>query len=126
MSEGEKSLFDSSKMLYRYSLNPGLQASVLNFPFMLHENIENMKEILKICFQNYINFFEAVEFYDLLSSEKTFVQTLKELNVPSEKIVVLPFSDFILGLNKTFLSYFSESPSHKMKFITINSGSNIP
>ena len=89
MSESEKPLFDSSKMLYRYSLNPGLQASVLNFPFMLHENIENMKEILKICFQNYINFFEAVEFYDLLSSEKTFVQTLKELNAPSEKIVVL-------------------------------------
>mgnify|MGYP006916124449 CR=1 FL=1 len=37
-----------TKMLYRYSLNPGLQASVLNFPFMLHENIENMKEILKV------------------------------------------------------------------------------
>ena len=88
MSESEKPLFDSSKMLYRYLGDSGLRVSVLSFGVMLHENVENMKQILKICLQNGVNFFDTAEFYGLGVAEKTFGQALKELNVPREKIVV--------------------------------------
>ena len=55
---------------------------------MLHDNVENMKELIKICLKNGINFFDTAEFYGLGVAEKTFGQALKELNVPREKIVV--------------------------------------
>ena len=85
MSTTEKPLYDSSKMEYRYLGNSGLRVSVLSFGVMLHENVENMKEILKICLQN---FFDTAEFYGIGTAEKTFGQALKELNVPREKIIV--------------------------------------
>jgi len=88
MSTTEKPLYDSSKMEYRYLGNSGLRVSVLSFGVMLHENVENMKEILKICLQNGVNFFDTAEFYGIGTAEKTFGQALKELNVPREKIIV--------------------------------------
>ena len=88
MSEEQKPLYDSSKMEYRYLGNSGLRVSVLSFGVMLHENVENMKEILKICLENGINFFDTAEAYSFGISEKTFGQAIKELNVPREKIVV--------------------------------------
>ena len=84
----DKPLYDSSKMEYRYLGNSGLRVSVLSFGVMLHENVENMKEILKICFENGVNFFDTAEFYGIGVAEKTFGQALKELNVPREKIIV--------------------------------------
>ena len=88
MTESEKPLYDSSKMEYRYLGNSGLRVSLLSFGVMMHENVENMKEIIKICLQNGINFFDTAEFYGIGVAEKTFGQALKELNVPREKIIV--------------------------------------
>ena len=84
----QKPLYDSSKMKYRYLGNSGLRVSVLGFGVMMHENVDNMKEVLKICLENGINFFDTAEAYSFGVSEKTFGQALKELNVPREKIVV--------------------------------------
>ena len=88
MTEPEKPLYDSSKMEYRYLGDSGLRVSVLSFGVMMHENVENMKEIIKICLQNGINFFDTAEFYGIGVAEKTFGQALKELKVPREKIIV--------------------------------------
>ena len=49
MTEKDKPLYDSSKMEYRYLGNSGLRVSVLSFGVMLHENVENMKELIKNC-----------------------------------------------------------------------------
>ena len=88
MSESEKPLYDSSKMEYRYLGNSGLRVSVISFGVMLHDNVENMKEILKICLQNGVNFFDTAEAYGMGVAEKTFGQALKELKVPREKVIV--------------------------------------
>ena len=88
MTDSSKPLYDSSKMEYRYLGDSGLRVSVLSFGVMLHDNVENMKEILKICLQNGVNFFDTAEFYGIGVAEKTFGQALKELNVPREKIIV--------------------------------------
>ena len=88
MSEPEKPLYDSSKMEYRYLGDSGLRVSVLSFGVMMHDNVENLKEILKICLNNGVNFFDTAEAYGLGVAEKTFGQAIKELNVPREKIIV--------------------------------------
>ena len=88
MSSKETPLYDSSKMEYRYLGDSGLRVSVLSFGVMCHDNVENMKEILKICLKNGINFFDIAEAYGLGVAERTFGQALKELNVPREKIIV--------------------------------------
>ena len=88
MTEKDKPLYDSSKMEYRYLGNSGLRVSVLSFGVMLHDNVENMKELIKICLQSGVNFFDTAEFYGIGVAEKTFGQALKELNVPREKIIV--------------------------------------
>ena len=88
MTAPEKPLYDSSKMEYRYLGNSGLRVSVLSFGVMLHENVANLKEIVKICLQNGVNFFDTAEIYGMGVAEKTFGQALKELNVPREKIIV--------------------------------------
>ena len=88
MTESEKPLYDSTKMEYRYLGNSGLRVSVLSFGVMLHDNVANLKDILKICLQNGVNFFDTAEFYGIGVAEKTFGQALKELNVPREKIIV--------------------------------------
>ena len=88
MTDKEKPLYDSSKMEYRYLGNSGLRVSVLSFGVMCHDNVENMKEILKICLQNGVNFFDTAEFYGIGVAEDTFGKALKELNVPREKIIV--------------------------------------
>ena len=88
MENKEKPLYDSSKMEYRYLGDSGLRVSVLSFGVMCHENVENMKEILKICLQNGVNFFDTAEGYGLGVAERTFGQALKELNVPREKVIV--------------------------------------
>ena len=49
MSENQTPLYDSSKMVYRYLGNTGLRVSVLSFGVMLHENVEYMKKLIKIC-----------------------------------------------------------------------------
>ena len=54
MAEGEKPLYDSSKMEYRYLGNSGLRVSVLGFGVMMHKDVNNKKEILKICLENEI------------------------------------------------------------------------
>ena len=88
MTEKEKPLYDSSKMEYRYLGNSGLRVSVLSFGVMMHDNVENMKEIVKICLENGVNFFDTAEFYGIGVAEDTFGKALKELNVPREKIIV--------------------------------------
>ena len=88
MSEPEKPLYDSSKMEYRYLGDSGLRVSVLSFGVMMHDNVENLKEILKICLNNGVNFFDTAEVYGMGVAEKTFGQAIKELNVPREKIIV--------------------------------------
>ena len=88
MTQGEKSLYNSSKMEYRYLGNSGLRVSVLSFGVMMHKDVNNMKEILKICLENGINFFDTAEFYGIGEAENTFGKALKELKVPREKIVV--------------------------------------
>ena len=88
MTEKEKPLYDSSKMEYRYLGDSGLRVSVLSFGVMLHDKVENMKEILKICLENGVNFFDTAEFYGIGVAEDTFGKALKELNVPREKIIV--------------------------------------
>ena len=55
MTEGEKPLYDSSKMEYRYLGNSGLRVSVLGFGVMMHKDVKNKKEILKICLENEIS-----------------------------------------------------------------------
>ena len=88
MTEKEKPLYDSSKMEYRYLGNSGLRVSVLSFGVMMHDNVENMKEIIKICLENGVNFFDTAEFYGIGVAEDTFGKALKELKVPREKIIV--------------------------------------
>ena len=88
MSEPEKPLYDSSKMEYRYLGDSGLRVSVLSFGVLMHDNVENLKEILKICLNNGVNFFDTAEVYGMGVAEKTFGQAIKELNVPREKIIV--------------------------------------
>ena len=72
MSEPEKPLYDSSKMEYRYLGDSGLRVSVLSFGVMMHDNVENLKEILKICLNNGVNFFDTAEVYEMGVAEKTF------------------------------------------------------
>ena len=55
---------------------------------MMHDNVENMKEIIKICLENGVNFFDTAEFYGIGVAEDTFGKALKELNVPRENIIV--------------------------------------
>ena len=88
MTSEEKPIYDSSKMEYRYLGNTGLRVSVLGFGVMFHDDINNMKELLKICLQNGINFFDTAKAYGFGVAEKTFGQALKELKIPREKIVV--------------------------------------
>ena len=88
MSSEGKPLYDSSKMEYRYLGNTGLRVSVLGFGVMFHDNIDTMKELLKICLQNGINFFDTAEAYCFGIAEKTFGQALKDLKIPREKIIV--------------------------------------
>ena len=54
----------------------------------MHENVENMKEILTICLKNGINFFDTAEFYGIGKAEKTFGNALKELKIPREKLII--------------------------------------
>ena len=61
MTAEEKPLFESSKMEYRYLGNTGLRVSVLGFGVMFHDNIHTMKDLLKICLKNGINFFDTAE-----------------------------------------------------------------
>ena len=75
-------IYDSSKMEYRYLGNSGLRVSILGFGIMLHENVENLKEILTICLKNGINFFDTAEAYGNGIAEKTFGNALKELQIP--------------------------------------------
>jgi voltage-dependent potassium channel beta subunit len=75
-------------MEYRYLGDSGLRVSVLSFGVMMHDNVENLKEILKICLNNGVNFFDTAEVYGMGVAEKTFGQAIKELNVPREKIIV--------------------------------------
>ncbi len=88
MATEEKALYDSWKMEYRYLGNTGLRVSVLSFGVMLHDNVDNMKELLKICLKNGVNFFDTAEAYGFGVAEKTFGQAIKELKVPREKIIV--------------------------------------
>ena len=81
-------IYDSSKMEYRYLGNSGLRVSILGFGIMLHENVENLKEILTICLKNGINFFDTAEAYGNGIAEKTFGNALKELQIPREKIII--------------------------------------
>jgi aryl-alcohol dehydrogenase-like predicted oxidoreductase len=69
-----KPLYDSSKMEYRYLGNTGLRVSVLGFGVMFHDNIDTMKELLKICLQNGINFFDTAEAYGLGIAKKLLVK----------------------------------------------------
>ena len=46
-------------MEYRYLGDSGLRVSVISFGVICHDNVENMKEILKISLQNCINFFDT-------------------------------------------------------------------
>ena len=55
MSEKENPLYDSSKMVYRYLGDSGLRVSVLSFGVMLHDNVENMKEIKEYILEWYKN-----------------------------------------------------------------------
>ena len=88
MTAEEKPLFDSSKMEYRYLGNTGLRVSVLGFGVMFHDNIDTMKDLLKICLKNGINFFDTAESYGFGKAEKTFGQAIKDLKIPREKIIV--------------------------------------
>ena len=88
MTAEEKPLFDSSKMEYRYLGNTGLRVSVLGFGVMFHDNIDTMKDLLKICLKNGINFFDTAEAYGFGKAEKTFGQAIKDLKIPREKIIV--------------------------------------
>ena len=81
-------IYDSSKMEYRYLGNSGLRISILGFGIMLHENVENLKEILTICLKNGINFFDTAEAYGNGIAEKTFGNALKELKIPREKLII--------------------------------------
>jgi voltage-dependent potassium channel beta subunit len=55
---------------------------------MMQHNVEYLKEILRICLNNGVNFFDTAEVYGMGVAEKTFGQAIKELNVPREKIIV--------------------------------------
>ena len=57
-------------MVYRYLGDSGLRVSVLSFGVMLHDNVENMKEIIKICLKNGVNFFDTSEAYGMGVAEK--------------------------------------------------------
>ena len=81
-------IYDSSKMEYRYLGNSGLRVSILGFGIMLHENVENLKEILTICLKNGINFFDTAEAYGNGIAEKTFGEAIKELKIPREKLII--------------------------------------
>ena len=74
MSEKENPLYDSSKMVYRYLGDSGLRVSVLSFGVMLHDNVENMKEIIKICLKNGVNFFDTAEAYGWELQKKLLVK----------------------------------------------------
>ena len=82
------SIYNSSKMEYRYLGDSGLRVSILSFGVWMHENVENMKEILTICLKNGINFFDTAEFYGIGIAEKTFGEALKELKIPREKLII--------------------------------------
>ena len=70
------------------------------------------------------------EGWKILRNEQRKEAYEKIIGEETMKIGVLGLNNvgksFILGLKITFLSYFWLSPSHNMKLITINSGSNIP
>ena len=80
---------DSSKMEYRYLGNTGLKVSVLGFGnWVNNQSDETTKECFLKALENGINFFDTAEIYGLGDGEKSFGKTIKELNIPREKIVV--------------------------------------
>ena len=87
MSEEHKP--DASKMEYRYLGNTGLKVSVLGYGnWVNNQNDETTKECFIKALENGINFFDTAEAYGHGAGETTFGKTIKELNIPREKIVV--------------------------------------
>ena len=80
---------DSTKMEYRYLGNTGLKVSVLGFGnWVNNQSEETTKECFLKALENGINFFDTAEIYGLGAGETCFGKTIKELNIPREKIVV--------------------------------------
>ena len=80
---------DTTKMEYRYLGNTGLKVSVLGYGnWVNNQNDATTKECFLKALENGINFFDTAEIYGLGAGETTFGKTIKELNIPREKIVV--------------------------------------
>ena len=97
---------DSTRMEYRYLGNTGLKVSVLGFGnWINNKNYLSTKECFLKALEKGINFFDTAELYGLGAGETSFGKTIKELNIPREKIVVST-KIFLIGQdpNDGFLS----------------------
>lgn len=82
----------SPKMLYRKLGNSGLDVSVLGFgswvSFHYQLELEEAKQIIKLCYDQGVNFFDSAEVYAHGHSERILGQAFKELDIPRCNIVV--------------------------------------
>ena len=122
MSEVHKP--DSSKMEYRYLGNTGLKVSVFGFGnWVNNQNDAATKECFLKALEKGINFFDTAELYGLGAGETSFGKTIKELNIPREKIVVTT-KLFYIGTdpNDAFLSrkYIREGLKNSLKRLQLD------
>ena len=130
MTESEKPLYDSSKMEYRYLGNSGLRVSVLSFGVMMHDKVDNLKEIVKnvravdkvLRDRKYktSTTFETEEFYQEVKNKfsddqrrglaelKNFRRTAKfNFWMESGKIKLSTIQSICKGFNITIAEFFS-------------------
>ena len=79
----------NSKMIYRYLGNSGLKVSALSWGNWINTKGEDPTyDIIKLAYENGINFFDTAEIYGFGEGETTLGKALKKLNAPREKLVI--------------------------------------
>ena len=97
------------KMEYRYLGNSGLRVSMLGFGNCLNSNkpedYEMNRDVMKMCFEAGINFFDTAEIYGFGQSETIMGKAFKELGYKREELVIsTKIFKIGQGVNDTLLS----------------------
>jgi len=75
-------------MEYRYLGKTGLKVSVISYGFMTIGDQNLMTQLVKTAWESGVNFFDNAEFYLQGTVETLFGNTIKELKIPREDLVI--------------------------------------
>jgi len=95
-----------SAMIFRNLGNSGLKVSSLSWGNWLNTKGDDPTyDIIKLAYENGVNFFDTAEIYGYGEGETTLGKALKKLNVPRESLVVsTKIYEAGTGVNDSFLS----------------------